>query len=328
MTCRPRPSKPPAAPLRRPPLPALVLAVKYAVFSGAIRPASAPVQPPAAREAEPATPAPPAPAIAAVGQPGRPVATPAPPDKPDIPRDNPQPDAEPPPEEQMYCTRRELSCRTDFCDSEHARSQVPKPDPWISRWWCYRCPDYAARHAPRAPDELPPPAWESRCVRCMELTNRLILGTLCPSCYNRGRETVIGVNSRGGSVQFLPRLSRYRIAAIYPPAERVTWVEVTAAHWIEALRVVVALAARAGTRCWILPKLSERLGRPTTILPTLTPGPAIVASELPPSAHRPPLAPLAVSAVVSPRSAATPQQRGHAHDRLHPRPSRASRPNL
>lgn len=140
----------------------------------------------------------------------------------------------------------------------------------------------------------------------MELTNRLILGVYCPSCYNRGRETVIGVNSRGGPVLFLPRLSRYRIAAIYPPGRHITWVESTSASWIEALRVVVAIAARAGTRCWIIPKLSERLGRPTTIWPTLAPGPDIIADELPPSAHRPPLAPLVISAVGMTRSPATP----------------------
>lgn len=324
MTRRPRSSPPPAAPAppKRQPLPALVLAVKYAVFSGAIRPASAPVQPPAAREAEPATPAPPAAKNAAVGQPQPTVAAPATPTPP-VPPARPAPA-----DSQMYCQRRSLWCSRDFCDSEYKRSQTPKPDPWTARWHCYRCPDWAARHAPPAPGESPPPAWESRCVRCMELTNRLILGTLCPSCYNRGRETVIGVNSRGRPVQFLPRLARYRIAAIYPPAERITWVEVTAAHWIEAMRVVVAIAARAGCRVWILPAMSERIGRPTTIMPTLTPGPAIVSSELPPSAHRAPLVPLAVSAVGTTASAASPQQRGHAHDPIRPRPSRASRPNL
>lgn len=335
MPRRSRPSPPPAKPPRRPPLPRpplppLVLAVKYALWEGSIKPAKPLVPPPAAREAAPATPAPPAPAIAAVGQPAPPVAAPAPPAKPDIspdissaapaetqietatwadiPRDNPRaPPARPAPvDERMYCQRRALWCRTDFCDSEHARSQVPKPDPCGSRWHCYRCPDWAARHAPPAPGDSPPPAWESRCVRCNELTNRLILSVYCPSCYNRARETIIGLNSRGRPVQFLPRLARYRIAAIYPPAERITFVTVTAAHWIEALRVVVSVAARAGTRCWIIPKLSERIGVPKTIRPAITAGPAIASSELPPSAHRPPLAPLAVSAVGMTRSPATP----------------------
>ena len=136
-----------------------------------------------------------------------------------------------------------------------------------------------------------------RSVRCAGLTNRLILGVYCPSCYNRGRETVIGVNSRGRPVQCLPRLTRYRIAAIYPPAERITFVTVTAASWIEAMRVVVAIAARAGTRCWIIPKLSERIGRPTTIRPALTAGPAIASSELPASAYREPVIPPALTAV-------------------------------
>ena len=291
MPHRPRPSKPSAAPAlpRRPALPALTLAVKYAVWSGAIKPTKPPVQPPVAREAAPTPPAPPQPEIAAVGQPGPPVATPATPTPP-------APSA--PADERMYCQRRALWCRTDFCDSEYQRSQTPKPDPWVSRWWCYRCPDYAARVAGDAP-----PAWESRCVRCNELTNRLILSVYCPSCYNRGREWVLDENSRGGAPIFLPRLARFRVAAIYPPAACITFVEVTAAHWIEALRVVVAIGARAGVRVWIIPKLSERIGRPETITPTLTPGPDIVSDELPASAHREPLAPLAISAVVPPRSA-------------------------
>ncbi len=42
---------------------------------------------------------------------------------------------EPPaPPAQMYCQRRSLSCSTSFCESEHKRSQTPKPDPWLGRW--------------------------------------------------------------------------------------------------------------------------------------------------------------------------------------------------
>lgn len=284
MPHRPRPSKPSAAPAlpRRPALPALTLAVKYALWEGSIKPASAHVQPKAAPESAPAPPAPAPPAIAALAPPAPPVTAPA-------------------PDEQMYCTRRALACSASFCDSEHRRAQAPKPDPWTARWHCYRCPDHAQRVMGDAP-----PAWESRCVRCNELTNRLILGVYFASCYNRGREYVINENARGAAPIYVPRLARYRVAAIYPPAERITWVETTAAHWIEAMRVAVAIAARAGVRVWIIPKLSERIGRPTTIRPAITAGPAIASSELPPSAHRPPPAPLAVSAVVSPRSAATP----------------------
>lgn len=129
------------------------------------------------------------------------------------------------------------------------------------------------------------------------ITDRLLLGCYCPSCYNRAGEFVRGYNARGGGVPFIPVLHRYRIATIYPPARHITFVELTAAHWIEAMRLVVAIGARAGVSTWIVPFLSERIGHPDTVRPVMIDGPAIVTDRLPAAAHRAPPAPVAVAPV-------------------------------
>lgn len=49
------------------------------------------------------------------------------------------------------------------------------------------------------------------CCRCHRLSARLIRDEVCPSCYNREREAIIGRNARGGAPTKLARLYQVRL---------------------------------------------------------------------------------------------------------------------
>lgn len=82
-----------------------------------------------------------------------------------------------------------------------------KPQPWEGRHSCIGC------DIGRANAGLPPvvtsagrAAWANVCARCWHVSDRLIGGRHCPSCYNRQREAVKGRNAKGGRPRLMAML--------------------------------------------------------------------------------------------------------------------------
>lgn len=128
-----------------------------------------------------------------------------------------------PPPALVECQRRSLWQNAEACAADWRRAQVKRPMPWESRWHCRDCAvgavlaghsvDEVART--RAIDDLRP-----LCVRCHQVTDRIILGRWCPSCYNRHREMVAGRNSRGGVPSVLVSKWRLRTVRLLSRGER------------------------------------------------------------------------------------------------------------
>ncbi len=84
------------------------------------------------------------------------------------------------------------------CATVWQSTRTKKPDPWEGRHSCVGC------DVGRANAGLPPvttsagrAAWSNVCARCWNISDRLIGGKHCPSCYNRQREAIIGRNAKG-----------------------------------------------------------------------------------------------------------------------------------
>lgn len=68
-----------------------------------------------------------------------------------------------------------------------------------------------AVHAGETAASMSPMMGQSLCARCHNGTTRLIGKHLCPSCYNRQREWLIGANSKGTKPSKMLPLERRRI---------------------------------------------------------------------------------------------------------------------
>ena len=77
---------------------------------------------------------------------------------------------------------------------------------------CKTCP-IGAVHAGETAASLSPLRGAMICGRCHRGTTRLIEQHLCPSCWNRERETIIGKNAKG--------VKPVKLASVHPRALRV-----------------------------------------------------------------------------------------------------------
>ena len=96
------------------------------------------------------------------------------------------------------CKARQARLTKRGCQGQWEKAQADKPEPWQSLWHCRSCPVGAANAGlvqPKHADE----ALSKLCPRCGRLTERMIKGRLCISCYNRAREVVRGKNCKGNA---------------------------------------------------------------------------------------------------------------------------------
>ncbi len=100
----------------------------------------------------------------------------------------------------MRCDKRDMTLSVPGCVTLHkSANQIGKrPEPWEGRFACYQCPVGAAHRGVQV-DPFVGAVERLRkvCVRCAKQTDRIILGTFCPSCYNRKREVERGRNGKG-----------------------------------------------------------------------------------------------------------------------------------
>lgn len=160
--------------------------------------------------------------------------------------------------ETFHCERLKARLTVPSCVSRWRKADARPPEPWDSLTHCRGCP-VGAGHAGVEHDPLAiaRDAWSKVCSRCLHLTDRLIGGRHCPSCYNRDREARIGRNRKGSRPHITDRLGGVTIAvasggaAEVVAADRVTGpVELM----IQAVRTAKARIAfgRPG-RAWTAP---------------------------------------------------------------------------
>lgn len=102
-------------------------------------------------------------------------------------------------------------------------------------WQCRSC-TLGARHAGAEEATQSPLYATSICGRCHTGATRLIGGHLCVSCYNRGREYLIGRNAKGNKPVKHPEL--YRIAIKYRSGGQVKTRVM--AHAVDTAELVIA----------------------------------------------------------------------------------------
>ena len=98
--------------------------------------------------------------------------------------------------ELFQCTARACRLTRKGCASIWTRAQEKRPEPWEGSWHCRDC-SIGAANAGKAPEPQVDDALERLCPRCGRLTDRMIKGRLCISCYNREGEVRRGRNRKG-----------------------------------------------------------------------------------------------------------------------------------
>lgn len=132
------------------------------------------------------------------------------------------------------CERRKASIRLTLCSemwtAGHAKDA---PERYLQ---CRGC-QVGAKHAGAEEATMSPLYAKQVCGRCCVGSTRLIGKHLCPSCYNRERELLVGRNARGNVPSTLPPL--YRLAICYRTDGRVKVLE--RAHALDTLELVTAV---------------------------------------------------------------------------------------
>lgn len=107
----------------------------------------------------------------------------------------------------FHCERMRATLASDSCAAMWRRAE--SEDDGL-RSACRLCP-IGAVHAGEVAASMSPLKGARVCARCHQGTTRLISGHLCPSCYNRDREFVLGKNARGTPIVKLRGLAQRRI---------------------------------------------------------------------------------------------------------------------
>lgn len=116
----------------------------------------------------------------------------------------------------FLCERQKTSLTHVGCARMWLAARDPNkgtPKPWEGRAVCVTCPIGAA-HA----GQTISPVAESvalickLCPRCLRVTERLINGKFCISCYNRDEEAKRGKNAKGGTPRLCSQLHEETIA--------------------------------------------------------------------------------------------------------------------
>lgn len=98
--------------------------------------------------------------------------------------------------ELFECKVRKARLTKKGCAGQWTAAQQLKPEPWESRWHCRSCQTGAVSAGVSQPNHKDE-ALAKLCPRCGRLTDRMIKGKLCISCYNREREVARGKNRKG-----------------------------------------------------------------------------------------------------------------------------------
>lgn len=101
--------------------------------------------------------------------------------------------------EMFDCVARSLRLTKKGCAKLWESARDDPPQPHEGRFSCRSCAVGAA-NAGKPHDQFAAIRDELRpfCVRCQKVSDRIIGGRFCPSCYNRDREVRIGKNAKGG----------------------------------------------------------------------------------------------------------------------------------
>lgn len=131
----------------------------------------------------------------------------------------------------MRCARQSMTLSVNGCAKLWRSAQEDEPKPWEGRWHCRTCPIGAA-HNGQSPREIEAATTAAAlapwCPRCVRVSDRIINGDLCISCYNRAREAERGRNAKGGTPRLAAVLHAETVAAVAPGAApaRVTFASV------------------------------------------------------------------------------------------------------
>ena len=100
--------------------------------------------------------------------------------------------------ELFSCAKRLARLTRKGCAGQWTAAQAVAPEPWESKWHCRSCPVGAA-NAGQVQVKHKDEVLAKLCPRCGRLSDRMIKGKLCVSCYNREREVARGKNRKGNT---------------------------------------------------------------------------------------------------------------------------------
>ena len=92
---------------------------------------------------------------------------------------------------------------TDFCADSHKKSKTKEFIDWNKREVCRFCPVGSLHAGDRKVVSCSRFFGSRFCARCERMTNRLVGGSLCVSCYNRERENAEGKNAKGNPLKLI-----------------------------------------------------------------------------------------------------------------------------
>jgi len=139
-----------------------------------------------------------------------------------------------PGEKFFRCEKRMATIRICVCTAMWTSASAK--DAPESHLMCRGC-RIGAKHAGCEEATLSPLFGKHVCGRCGVGSTRLIHGHLCPSCYNREREWVLGRNARGNAPTTLPAL--HRLAVRYRSGGQVKTLQRTRA--LDPLELITAV---------------------------------------------------------------------------------------
>ncbi len=101
------------------------------------------------------------------------------------------------------------------CASMWQRARSERYEPYSPIAACYGC-SLGAQHAGKSDEKMDrrPGHIDRICTRCHRPSTRFVYGCICVSCYNRGREVLLGKNARGAPPKRLPPMLDVDVAYI------------------------------------------------------------------------------------------------------------------
>lgn len=113
------------------------------------------------------------------------------------------------------CERQRMTLTVQGCAKLWRSARDNRPEPWEGRHACLGCP-IGARNAGQSEPEIAAEALTEAlrliCPGCSRVSDRIINGRHCVSCYNRRREAAAGRNAKGGKPRILGLLRTVTLA--------------------------------------------------------------------------------------------------------------------
>lgn len=144
----------------------------------------------------------------------------------------------------FHCQRQNMRLTAAGCARlwRSAQDKGNAPKPWEGRLACVTCPFGAANAGVKVSPVVESVAILSKvCSRCLRLSDRIIEGRLCISCYNRQAEADRGRNAKGGTPRLCAILHDMDVAVFSGEGIEITH----AGPVLGAAEVIVAFARRA-----------------------------------------------------------------------------------